>query len=161
VQQFQKEGHLRWDSLGEYMALAASLQHLGEQFDNAGARVLADALDRATAMYLREGREPSRKVHEIDNRGSTFYLTLYWAQALAAQSEDSTLAERFRSVADRLAGGADRIVAELDAAQGRPQDLGGYYMPDPARAAAAMRPSAVLNGVIDALMLTTAGELIG
>ena len=159
VQQFQKEGHLRWDSLGEYMALAASLQHLGEQFDNAGAFVLGDALDRATAAYLRNGREPSRKVNEIDNRGSTFYLTLYWAQALAEQDRDPALAERFRPVAEELAANEERIVAELNGAQGRPQDIGGYYMPDPARAGAAMRPSETLNSVIDALEAETAGNV--
>jgi isocitrate dehydrogenase len=152
VQQFEKEGHLRWDSLGEYMALAASLQHLGEQFDNAGARVLGDALDRATASYLQNGREPSRKVHELDNRGSTFYLTMYWAQALAAQDADPTLAARFASVAQELAANEERILAELNAAQGSPQDVGGYYMPDPERAAAAMRPSPTLNRLIDGLL---------
>ncbi|HSJ30112.1 MAG TPA: NADP-dependent isocitrate dehydrogenase [Longimicrobiales bacterium] len=159
VQQFQKEGHLRWDSLGEYMALAASLQHLGEQFDNAGALVLGDALDRATAAYLRNGREPSRKVNEIDNRGSTFYLTLYWAQALAEQDRDPALAERFRPVAEELTANEERIVAELNGAQGQPQDIGGYYMPDPVRAGAAMRPSETLNGVIDALEAETAGNV--
>ena len=159
VQQFQKEGHLRWDSLGEYMALAASLQHLGEQFDNAGALVLGDALDRATAAYLRNGREPSRKVNEIDNRGSTFYLTLYWAQALAEQDRDPALAERFRPVAGELTVNEERIVAELNDAQGQPQDIGGYYMPDPARAGAAMRPSETLNSVIDALEAETAGNV--
>src|SRR5690606_26098977 len=95
VQQFVEEGYLRWDSLGEYMALAASLQHLGEQFDNGGARVLAETLEDATARYLQEGREPARKLGQIDNRGSTFYLTLHWAQALARQSADAALAERF------------------------------------------------------------------
>ena len=159
VQQFQKEGHLRWDSLGEYMALAASLQHLGERFGNAGALVLGDALDRATAAYLRNGREPSRKVNEIDNRGSTFYLTLYWAQALAEQDRDPALAERFRPVAEELTANEERIVAELNGAQGQPQDIGGYYMPDPARAGAAMRPSDTLNGVIDALEAETAGNI--
>ena len=151
VQQFEREGHLRWDSLGEYMALAASLQHLGETLGNRGARVLGDALDRATAAYLQNGREPSRKVHEIDNRGSTFYLTLYWADALARQETDPDLAERFRPIATELADNEQRIVAELDAAQGDAQDIGGYYMPDPERAAAAMRPSATLRGIIDAL----------
>jgi isocitrate dehydrogenase len=151
VQQFEQEGHLRWDSLGEYMALAASLQHLGEQFDNPGARVLGDALDRATAAYLQNGREPSRKVHEIDNRGSTFYLTLYWSQALAEQDADPALAERFRPLAAELSLNERRIMAELNAAQGSPQDIDGYYMPDHARAAAAMRPSETLNGVIDIL----------
>ncbi len=149
VQQFEKEGHLRWDSLGEYMALAASLQHLGEQFDNASALVLGDALDEATAQYLNNARSPSRKVHEIDNRGSTFYLTLYWAQALAAQDADGALAERFRPVAAALAENEATIIAELTDAQGPPQDVGGYYMPDLERAGAALRPSATLNGIID------------
>jgi len=158
VQQFEREGHLRWDSLGEYMALAASLQHLGEKFDNAGARLLADALDSATADYLRNGREPSRKAGEIDNRGSTFYLTLYWAQALAAQDTDTTLRSTFGAVADQLNAGEDRIMVELNGAQGTPQDIGGYYMPDPARAAAAMRPSPTLNAIIDALM-ESAGQI--
>ncbi|MBR9988450.1 MAG: NADP-dependent isocitrate dehydrogenase [Gemmatimonadetes bacterium] len=160
VQQFEKEGHLRWDSLGEYMALAASLQHLGDQSGNAGARVLGDALDTATAAYLHNGREPSRKVGEIDNRGSTFYLTLYWAQALAEQETDRALAERFRGVAGELAANEDQIVAELNGAQGPPQDIGGYYMPDPARAAAAMRPSATLNGIIDALESVPGGVTV-
>jgi isocitrate dehydrogenase len=149
VQQFQKEGHLRWDSLGEYMALAASLQHLGEQFDNASARVLGDALDAATARYLREARSPERDVGELDNRGSTFYLTLYWAQALAGQAEDRALAERFAPVAAALTEAEPKILAELAAAQGPAQDLGGYYRPDPTRAAAAMRPSRTLNALID------------
>jgi isocitrate dehydrogenase len=149
VQQFQKEGHLRWDSLGEYMALGASLQHLGEQFDNVGARVLGDALDEATAQYLHDARSPSRKVNEIDNRGSTFYLTLYWARALARQDADAGLAERFGPVARALEDDEERIVAQLDAAQGPAQDLGGYYMPDADRAGAAMRPSPTLNGIID------------
>ncbi len=149
VQQFVKEGHLRWDSLGEYMALAASLQHLGETFDNPGARALADALDEATAAYLQNARSPSRKVGELDNRGSTFYLTLYWARALAAQSDDSGLAERFGPVASALAEQEETILAQLDAAQGEPQELGGYFRPDPERAAAAMRPSPALNTIVD------------
>jgi isocitrate dehydrogenase len=151
VQQFDKEGHLRWDSLGEYLALAASLQHLGEKFDNPGALVLAATLDAATARYLDNARSPSRKVHELDNRGSTFYLTLYWAQAIAAQSTDPTLAERFAPVATALAASEDEIAAELIAAQGAPQDLGGYYMPDPAKADAALRPCATLNAIIDGM----------
>jgi isocitrate dehydrogenase len=151
VQQFEQEGYLRWDSLGEYMALGASLQHLGEQFDNRGARVLSDTLDRATARYLQEGREPARKVGQIDNRGSTFYLTLYWAQALAEQDADRELAERFRPVADELTANEERINTELIDAQGSPQDVGGYYMPDPQRAAAAMRPSPTLNRIIDGI----------
>ena len=149
VQQFQQEGHLRWDSLGEYMALAASLQHLGEQFGNPGALVLGEALDDATAGYLDNARSPSRKVGELDNRGSTFYLTLHWAQALAAQTADSALAERFGPIAAALTEKEDVIVAELNAAQGPPQDVGGYYMPDMARVSAAMRPSQTLNAIID------------
>ena len=148
VQQFEKEGHLRWDSLGEYMALAASLQHLGEQFDNPGARVLGDALDAATAEYLSNARSPSRKVHELDNRGSTFYLTLYWAQALAAQTTDAGLAERFAPVAAALEQQSDQILGELAAAQGNRQDVGGYYRPDEAATTAAMCPSETLNGII-------------
>jgi isocitrate dehydrogenase len=153
VQQFQQEGYLRWDSLGEYMALAASLRHLGEQFDKRSAIVLADALERATGDYLQNGREPARKVGELDNRGSTFYLSLYWAQALAAQTEEATLAERFRPAAAALADSEAQIVAELNAAQGAPQDLGGYYRPDAARAAAAMRPSTTFNDIIDGVAL--------
>ncbi len=149
VQQFEAEGHLRWDSLGEYMALGASLRHLGDLFDNVGARVLGDALDTATARYLQEARTPSRRVGELDNRGSAFYLTLYWAQALADQEADAELAARFRPVAEALGGGEQVIVGELNEAQGSPQDLGGYYMPDVDRVAAAMRPSATLNAIID------------
>ncbi|HUF49514.1 MAG TPA: NADP-dependent isocitrate dehydrogenase [Longimicrobiales bacterium] len=157
VQQFVKEGYLRWDSLGEYMALAASLQHLGEQFGNRTASVLADTLDTATASYLKHGREPARKVGEIDNRGSTFYLTLYWAQSLAEQTADAALASRFRNIAASLAENEPRIVAELIAAQGAPQDIGGYYLPDPVRTGAAMRPSAALNAIIDGIQ---AGERV-
>ncbi|HSG48648.1 MAG TPA: NADP-dependent isocitrate dehydrogenase [Longimicrobiales bacterium] len=148
VQQFEEEGHLRWDSLGEYMALAASLQHLGESFDNAAARTLGDALDAATAEYLENGRSPSRKVHELDNRGSTFYLTRAWARALARQTDDARLAERFAPVAAAMEENETKILAELGAAQGPPQDIGGYYKPDFAKADAAMRPSATLNGIL-------------
>ena len=151
VQQFEKEGHIRWDSLGEYMALGASLQHLGEIFDNAGARVLGDALDTATAGYLDNARSPSRKVGELDNRGSTFYLTLYWAQALANQNANAELAERFGPVAAALTENEEKIVAELNSAQGPPQDIGGYYRPDAAKAAAAMCPSDTLNKILDTL----------
>ena len=152
VQQFEAEGYLRWDSLGEYMALGASLQHLGEGFGNAGARVLADTLDQAVAAYLENGREPARKVGQIDNRGSTFFLTLYWAQAVAAQEADPALAERFAPVAKALTENEARIVGELNGAQGKPEDLGGYWKPDPVKADAAMRPSATLNGILDALV---------
>jgi isocitrate dehydrogenase len=151
VQQFQKEGHLRWDSLGEYLALAASLQHLGEKFGNAGALVLAAALDEATARYLDNARAPSRKVNELDNRGSTFYLTLYWARALAEQESDAALAERFAPVAAALTEGERRILEEMSDAQGAPQDLGGYYMPEPVTVGSAMRPSATLNRIVDGI----------
>ncbi len=148
VQQFEAEGHLRWDSLGEYMALAASLQHLGEAFDNPSARVLGDALDDATAEYLEHNRSPSRNVHELDNRGSTFYLAQYWANALASQSVDTGLAARFRPVAEALKENEAAILAELNGAQGSPQDIGGYYAPDPELASRAMRPSETLNGIV-------------
>jgi isocitrate dehydrogenase len=151
VQQFVQEGHLRWDSLGEYMALAASLQHLGERFANPGATVLADALDAATGAYLENARSPSPKVKELDNRGSTFYLTLYWAKALAEQKDDAALAKRFAPVAKALADNEQKILKEIDATQGSKQDLGGYYRFDDAKVRAAMTPSATLNGIIASL----------
>jgi isocitrate dehydrogenase len=148
VQQFEAEGHLRWDSLGEFLALAASLDHLGEHFGNDGARLLGETLDEATAQLLLNRRAPSRVVHELDNRGSQFYLALYWAQALAKQGTDAALAVRFAPVAEALAANEAEIVDELNAAQGAAQDLGGYYRPDPARTARAMRPSATFNEII-------------
>ncbi len=151
VQQFLEEGHLRWDSLGEFLALAASLEHLGEHFDNAEARLLGETLDEATGKLLLNRKAPSRKVHELDNRGSQFYLALYWAQAIAAQRSDPELAARFAPVARALAANEEKIVAELNAAQGAPQDLGGYYRPDPAKTESAMRPSATFNAIIDAI----------
>jgi isocitrate dehydrogenase len=151
VQQFQAEGHLRWDSLGEFLALAASLDHLGEHFDNAAARLLGETLDEATGQLLLNRKAPSRKVHELDNRGSQFYLALYWAQALAAQTTDTALAARFAPVAEALAANEKRIVEELNSAQGPPQDIGGYYRPDLALAERAMRPSATLNQIIDSI----------
>jgi isocitrate dehydrogenase len=151
VQQFVEEGHLRWDSLGEYMALGASLEHLSEQFDNPGAKVLADALGTATGRYLESGRLPSRCVNEIDNRGSTFYLTLYWVKALAEQTVDADLAKRFVPVASALAENEEKIVAELTGAQGTAQDVGGYYMPDAELVTRAMCPSETLNAIIDGI----------
>ncbi len=151
VEQFEEEGHLRWDSLGEYMALAASLQHLSEQFDNPGAGILGDALDAATGKYLESGRIPSRKVHEMDNRGSTFYLTYYWAEALAAQSTDPELAKRFAPVAAAMAENEDKIIGEINDSQGNAQKLGGYYRGDAELLATAMNPSATLNAIIDAV----------
>ena len=151
VQQFLKEGHLRWDSLGEYCALVPSLEHVAESAENEKATVLADTLDEAIAMYLENGRLPSRKVHEIDNRGSTFYLALYWAQALAAQTKDPELKARFTGVAKALAENEEKIVEELLAAQGSPVDLGGYYLPDAGATERQMRPSPTFNAIIDAM----------
>ncbi len=151
VQQFEKEGHLRWDSLGEYMALGASFQHLGEQFDNAGALVLGETLDAATAAYLNNARSPGRKVHELDNRGSTFYLAQYWARAIADQDKDPALAERFKPIAAALEENEETIVSELNGAQGSAQDVGGYYKPDLDLATSAMCPSATLTGIIGGL----------
>jgi isocitrate dehydrogenase len=151
VQQFEAEGHLRWDSLGEFLALAASLEHLGEQFDNAAARLLGETLDEATGQLLLNRKVPSRKVHELDNRGSQFYLALYWAQAIAAQGGDPELAARFTPVAAALAENEQTIVEELLAAQGPKQDLAGYYRPDPEVIAGAMRPSATFNEIVDSI----------
>jgi isocitrate dehydrogenase len=151
VQQLLKEGHTRWDSLGEYCALVPSLELIAENTGNEKAAVLAETLDEAIAKYLENGRLPSRKVNEIDNRGSTFYLTLYWAQALAAQNKDAEMQARFAKVAKELEENQEKIVEELLAAQGRPVDLGGYYLPDPALAEKEMRPSPTLNAIIDAM----------
>ena len=151
VQQFVKEGHLRWDSLGEYLALAVSIEDLADKTGNDSARVLAEALNEANSRYLSENRSPSRKVNELDNRGSTFFLAMYWADALAAQDDDAELAARFAPVAKSLAANAEKIVEELNAAQGEPVDVGGYYQPDDAKAAKAMRPSKTLNAVIDGI----------
>jgi isocitrate dehydrogenase len=145
VQQFLKENHLRWDSLGEFLALAVSFEMLAEKTGNARAQILADTLDRATGRVLEEGRSPSRKVGELDNRGSHFYLALYWAQELASQTEDAELAAKVKPLADRLAADEAKIVEELDGAQGGAVDVGGYFHPDDARATEAMRPSATLN----------------
>jgi len=149
VEQFLKEGHLRWDSLGEYCALVPSLELVADSAGNPKARVLAEALDAAIATYLENDKLPSRKAGELDNRGSTFYLALYWAQALAAQDRDAVLKARFAKIAQALAEKETAISQELLAAQGQPVDLGGYYLPDPTRTERAMRPSATLNAVID------------
>ncbi|MFD2183578.1 NADP-dependent isocitrate dehydrogenase [Rhodoplanes azumiensis] len=151
VQQFQEEGYLRWDSLGEFLALGASLEHLAQSYKNAKAQVLADTLDAAIAKFLQFNRNPARKVGEIDNRGSHFYLALYWAEALATQTKDTELQARFKPLAETLAKNEATINAELIAAQGKPVDTGGYYLPDDAKTAAAMRPSATLNAAIAAL----------
>ena len=148
VQQFEAENHLRWDSLGEFLALAVSLDHEAETTGNAGAKVLGAALDIATEKLLDEGKSPSRKVNELDNRGSHFYLALYWAQALAEQGEDAALAERFAPLAAALGEHEDAIVQELNEVQGQAMDIGGYYAPDADRASAAMRPSETFNRVL-------------
>jgi isocitrate dehydrogenase len=151
VQQFQKEGHLRWDSLGEFLALAVSLEFLSDKTDNPRAGILGRTLDRAVGTFLDEGRSPSRKVGELDNRGSHFYLALYWAQELANQSDDQELADLFGPLAKRLEDGAETIVAELNEAQGPAVDLGGYYYVDRAKADAAMRPSKTFNAALEAV----------
>jgi isocitrate dehydrogenase len=151
VQQFLAEGYLRWDSLGEFSALGASLEHLALNFKNPKAQVLADALDAAIARFLDENKSPARKVGEIDNRGSHFYLALYWAEALAAQDKDAELKARFAGAAKALRENEAKIDAELIGAQGRPVDIGGYYLPDATKVVRAMRPSATLNAIIDAL----------
>ncbi|TAM48137.1 MAG: NADP-dependent isocitrate dehydrogenase [Acidobacteria bacterium] len=151
VQQFLKEGHLRWDSLGEYCALVPSLELAAEATGNEKVKLLAATLEQAIAAYLEAGKLPSRKVNEIDNRGATFYLALYWAQALAAQTGDAAMRARFAPVAKALAESEATIARELLAAQGRPVDLGGYYLPDDVRAEREMRPSPTFNAVIDAL----------
>ncbi|WP_130014345.1 NADP-dependent isocitrate dehydrogenase [Serinicoccus sediminis] len=151
VQQLAEENYLRWDSVGEFLALAESLRHLADRDGNDRARVLGDSLDAATGRVLTEGRSPARRLGQIDNRGSHFYLALYWAQALAEQSEDAALAERFAPVAAELTEKEQQIADELVAVQGSPVDLGGYYHPDDAKAFAAMRPSSTFNAVIDAL----------
>lgn len=148
VQQLVKENYLRWDSLGEFLALAASFEHLATTTGNARAQILADTLDRATATFLNENRSPARKLGSIDNRGSHFYLALYWAQELAGQSDDAQLAEAFSALAKTLAEQEQTIAGELLAVQGQPVDLGGYYQPDPAKAAAVMRPSQTFNQAI-------------
>jgi len=149
VQQFNNEGHLRWDSLGEFLATAASFEHLADVNGNSKAQVLADTLDIATSKLLDEGRSPSRKVNELDNRGSHFYLALYWAQAIAAQDSDADLKAKFSGLAQQLSDAEDAIVGELNAAQGASVDIEGYYFPSAEKADAAMRPSATLNAIID------------
>ncbi|MBM4138378.1 MAG: NADP-dependent isocitrate dehydrogenase [Nitrospira sp.] len=149
VQQFQEEGYLRWDSLGEFLALAASLEHLAKAGNNPVAKILADTLDEANAKFLESNKSPARKVGEIDNRGSHFYLAMYWAQALAAQTADKRIAEKFAKIAKDLSDNEKKIDGELLAAQGKPQDVGGYYHPNDAKAYKAMRPSATLNAIID------------
>ena len=151
VQQFEQEGHLRWDSLGEFLALSASLEHLSTVSGNSKAQVLADTLDQATGQFLDSNKSPSRRVGELDNRGSHFYLTLYWAQALAAQTADAQLQSKFAAIAQQLADSEATIVEELNSAQGDAVDTAGYFHGNPAITAKAMRPSATLNAIIDAI----------
>ena len=151
VQQFQKEGYLRWDSLGEFLGLEASLEHLGTTFQNKRAMLLAETLDQAISKFLDNNRSPARKVGEIDNRGSHFYLAMYWAEALAAQTKDKELQVRFATVAKQLIENESKINAELLAAQGKPVDMGGYYRADLTKTSKAMRPSPTLNVIIDEL----------
>ena len=147
VQQFVQENHLRWDSLGEFLALAVSLEHIGSE----EAKVLGATLDDATTEVLLNNKSPLRKSGQLDNRGSHFYLALYWAKALAAQSESSSLAEQFKPVAESLAAQEETILEELSSVQGQPVEIGGYYAPDQDKLVAAMRPSATFNALIDGL----------
>jgi len=151
VQQLLEENHLRWDSLGEFLAMVESLRHFGKVTGNAKAKVLADALDKANADFLENNKSPSRKTGELDNRGSHFYLALYWAEALAAQSDDAELKQRFTELAKTLRAEEDKIVAELNGVQGQPVDIGGYYRPVTRKVSDVMRPSATLNAALDAL----------
>ncbi len=155
VQQLLEENYLRWDSLGEFLALAVSFEQVAQRYGSKPAQILADTLDRATGTVLNEDRSPSRSVGGIDNRGSHFYLALYWAQELAAQAEDPALAERFAPLAATLAAHEEAIAAELIAVQGRPADIGGYYLPDPVLAEAVMRPSTTFNAALDAFARTS------
>jgi isocitrate dehydrogenase len=151
VQQFLEEGHLRWDSLGEFCAIVASFEHLSRAFNNQQAQLLAETLDQAIGKHLENRKAPSRLVNELDNRGSHYYLALYWAEALAEQTKDPELQARFAKVAQQLADNEDKIIEELNAAQGKPVDIGGYYYPDDELSAKAMRPSATLNAIVDAI----------
>jgi isocitrate dehydrogenase len=151
VQQLVKENYLRWDSLGEFLALAVSFEHLADTTGNRRAQVLADTLDRATATLLDTGKSPARRLGEIDNRGSHVWLARYWAEELAAQTDDHDLADAFAPLAKRLAADQEAIDAELLAVQGHPADIGGYYRPDVERATAVMRPSATFNAALETL----------
>jgi isocitrate dehydrogenase len=151
VQQFQEEGHLRWDSLGEFLALAASFEHLSHVAKNKRAKLLADTLDAATGKFLDANKSPGRKAGQLDNRGSHFYLALYWADALASQNEDTELKQRFTKLAQTLNANETKILEEIKASEGKPTDIGGYYRPDPVKVSKAMRPSSTLNAAIAAL----------
>ena len=149
VQQFTKEGHLRWDSLGEFMAIVVSLEHLSELNNNPKAKILAETLDIAIEKLLTSGKSPMRIVGQLDNRGSHFYLAMYWAEELSKQTEDIELKSVFVSIADSLKNNEDVIVTELNNAQGKAEDIKGYYLPDTSATNAVMRPSATLNAIVD------------
>lgn len=151
VQQLVKENYLRWDSLGEFLALAVSFEHLATTTDNARAKVLGETLDRATGTFLNEDKSPTRRLGGIDNRGSHFYVALYWAQELAKQTEDAELAKAFAPLAEKLSANEQKIVDELIAVQGSPADIGGYFQPDSAKADKVMRPSQTLNEALASL----------
>ena len=151
LQQFNEENHLRWDSLGEFLALGASLEHLGDKFNNQKAKILGETLDDATTKFLDNDKSPSRRVGELDNRGSHFYLALYWAQELSTQTKDSELAARFTEFTRKLTNSEATIVNELNSAQGVSMNIGGYYDTDDDLVSAAMRPSATLNNLINSL----------
>src|SRR5690606_35749438 len=151
VQQFVEEGHLRWDSLGEFLALAESLDHFGNTTNNSKAKVFAKTLDEANGKFLNNNKSPGRKPGELDNRGSHFYLALYWAEALAAQTDDKELQQKFAPLAKLLADNEAKIVAELAAVSGKPVDIGGYYRPNRELTEKAMRPSATFNGALATL----------
>ncbi len=148
VQQFEEENHLRWDSLGEFLALAVSLEHLGNQFNNPKALVLSNTLDKATSRFLLNDKSPSRKVGELDNRGSHYFLALYWAQELAQQNDDDEMKSAFADTADKLAANENQIISELNDVQGQAMNIGGYFQPNDELASAAMRPSSTLNAII-------------
>merc|ERR1711916_343676 len=151
VQQFEEENHLRWDSLGEFLALAVSFEHLATKYNNAEAKVLAETLDAATTQYLLQDKAPSRKAGELDNRGSHFYVAMFWAQALAAQTQNPALAQKFKPIAETLSTQETKILAELNGVQGKPVDIGAYYNPNEQQATVAMRPNQTLNSIIDGL----------
>jgi isocitrate dehydrogenase len=151
VQQFLEEGHLRWDSLGEFLAIAVTLEDLGRKTNNENAMILAKALDQANSLYLNNDKSPSRKIGGIDNRGSHFYIALYWAQALAEQDQNLELQSKFAELAQVLAEKESQIIQELSAVQGQSVDIGGYYFADPDKASQAMRPSQTLNEAINSL----------
>jgi isocitrate dehydrogenase len=151
IEQFLQEGYLRWDSLGEFLALQASFEHLAQTQDNKKAQILADALDEANAKFLATDKSPARKVGQIDNRGSHFYLAMYWAESLANQTSDSEIAAKFAPIAKAMQENEAKINEELIGAQGKSQDVGGYYHPSSEKTYAAMRPSATLNAIVDGI----------